>query len=319
MKIPEAVPIRAGWKSWAMVTPSPAIQDHCSPIRNCPANNPAADVLDGRGQSGCLVQHLSAAGVDVECRTSRRQPLGQHSGVSPRRPFLGCASGEPVEAPSGHVRRLRLRYQLIERSHLGIVVTTAIERNGICRAPQLLDADGRRAVDQMEGPASGGFEAAWRGECAGDRVGEVSDFIERALTLWSRPLPPGGAALEAFRAVYTDPVLVNGTPTDLTVLVERARMMQTAFDGLRHTVHAQFEAPGRLAFAFRISGRLVGPLVTPLGELPPTGAEVEVAGMDIFVINENRVTSVWALADYLTLLMEAGAVPRLTPPQAPSR
>jgi predicted ester cyclase len=148
----------------------------------------------------------------------------------------------------------------------------------------------------------------------------VSSFIERALALWGRPLPPGDAALEAFRAVYADPLMVNGTPTALIVLVERAQMMQAAFDGLRHTVLEEFEAPGRLAFAFRISGRLVGPLVTPLGELAPTGAEVEVAGMDIFVVDEDRVTAVWALADYLTLLMDAKAVSPLPPSSSvPSR
>ena len=146
----------------------------------------------------------------------------------------------------------------------------------------------------------------------------MSSFIDRALALWSEPLPSGDAALEAFRAVYADPLMVNGTPTALMVLVERAQMMQAAFEGLRHTVLEQFEAPGRLAFAFRISGRLVGPLVTPLGELTPTGAEVEVAGMDIFVVEEDRVTAVWALADYLTLLKDAGAV-SLLPPSVASR
>jgi predicted ester cyclase len=146
----------------------------------------------------------------------------------------------------------------------------------------------------------------------------VSSFIERALALWGRPLPPGDAALEAFRAVYADPLMVNGAPTALIVLVERARMMQAAFDGLRHTVLEEFEAPGRLAFAFRIAGRRVGPMVTPLGELAPTGAEVEVAGIDIFVVDEDRVTAVWALADYLALLMDAKAVSPL-PPSSPVR
>ena len=147
----------------------------------------------------------------------------------------------------------------------------------------------------------------------------MATFLERALGLWSRPLPRGDAGLEAFRTVYADPVLVNGTPTDLTVLVDRARMMQAALDGLRHTVLEEVEAPGRLAFAFRISGRLVGPLTTPLGDLPPTGRTVEVAGMDIFVVDDDRVTAVWALADHLTLLVEAGAVsplPPLTPDPA---
>ncbi|SDS38432.1 Predicted ester cyclase [Friedmanniella luteola] len=145
----------------------------------------------------------------------------------------------------------------------------------------------------------------------------MSSLIERALALWGRPSPPD-VALEAFRAVYADPVLVNGAPTALVVLVERAQMMQAAFEGLRHTVHEQVEAPGRLAFAFRLSGRLVGPLATPLGELAPTGEQVEVAGMDIFVVEEGRVTAVWALADHLTLLMDVGAVTPLPPSSSPA-
>jgi len=143
-------------------------------------------------------------------------------------------------------------------------------------------------------------------------------FVSRALRLWGEPVPDGEAGVQAFRSVYTDPVLVNGEPTSLGVLVDRARMLQQAFEGLRHTVVEQFEAPGRLAFAFRLSGRHRGPLVTPLGVLQPTGAELEVAGMDIFVIDEDldRVSAIWALADYLTLLLQAGAVARL--PLAPA-
>jgi predicted ester cyclase len=114
--------------------------------------------------------------------------------------------------------------------------------------------------------------------------------------------------------VYTDPVQVNGAETALSVLLDRSRMMQAAFADLRHTVVEEVEAPGRLAFAFRISGRHVGPLTTPLGELAPTGSAVEVAGMDIFVIDQpsDRVTAIWAQADYLSLLLAAGAVSPLS-------
>jgi hypothetical protein len=143
----------------------------------------------------------------------------------------------------------------------------------------------------------------------------MATMLERALGLWGGRLPPGEAGVGAFRSVYTDPVLVNGTTTPLSVLVQRARMMQAAFEDLRHTVLEEFQAPGRVAFAFRISGRHVAPLTTPVGELAPSGAVVDVAGMDIFVVDEgrDRVTAVWALADYLSLLVDAGAVTPLTP------
>ena len=101
--------------------------------------------------------------------------------------------------------------------------------------------------------------------------------MDRALHLWGQPLPAGDAALEAFRGVDADPLDVNAEPT---------------------------------AFAVRIGGRLVGPLATPLGELAPTGREVEVAGMDIFVVDEDadRVIGVWAIADDLGLLLQADAM-----------
>ena len=141
----------------------------------------------------------------------------------------------------------------------------------------------------------------------------VGDFIQRALRLWGQPLPEGDASLELFRAVYADPVQVNGVATPVQVLLDRARMMQAAFDDLRHTVLETVQTPTRLAFAFRISGRHVGPLETPLGVLAPTATAVDVAGLDIFVIDEerDRVTEIWAQADYLSLLMAAGAVARL--------
>lgn len=115
-----------------------------------------------------------------------------------------------------------------------------------------------------------------------------------------------------FLSVYNDPLDVNGEPTALQVLIDRARMMHGAFDGLRHQIHDETEAPGRRAFAFRLTGRHVGPLETPLGVLDATGRELRIDGMDIFHVDEeaDRVVGVWAIADILSLLMQAHAVER---------
>ena len=140
----------------------------------------------------------------------------------------------------------------------------------------------------------------------------MSHLVDRALRLWSEPLPEGDDAMAAFRTVYTDPLDVNGEATALQVVVDRARMLQLALEGTTHHVKEWFEAPGRQAFAFRITGRHVGPLQTPLGEIAATGREVTLDGMDIFVVDDEavRVTGVWAIADFLDLLMQAGAVER---------
>ena len=142
----------------------------------------------------------------------------------------------------------------------------------------------------------------------------MTDLVHRALALWSTPLPEGDAAVAAFRSVYADPLAVNGSSTPLQVLVDRARMMQGALEHLRHEIHERFETPGRRAFAFRILGRHVGPFSTPLGEVAATGRPVELVGMDIFLVDEEegRITGVWAIADYLGLLIQMDAIDRPT-------
>ena len=119
------------------------------------------------------------------------------------------------------------------------------------------------------------------------------DLIDRALRLWSDPVPVGDKGLAAFRTVYTDPLRVNGVPAALVVLVERARMLQRALDPSSHEVFEQFDSPGRCAFVFRLYGRHVG----PLGDVAATGQVVEMRGMDIFEIDDGRVGGVWAIAD----------------------
>ena len=141
----------------------------------------------------------------------------------------------------------------------------------------------------------------------------MTQLLERALRLWCEPLPEGDAAVAAFRAVYSDPLDVNGESTALQAVVDRARMLQGAFEGMRHHIKERFAAPGREAFAFQLTGRHVGPLETPLGAIAATGRELTLDGMDIFVVDEEAqlVTGVWAIADLLDVLIQAGV--ELTP------
>jgi len=138
----------------------------------------------------------------------------------------------------------------------------------------------------------------------------AADITSRALALWGQPLPGGPAALEAFRSLYADPVPVNGAPTDLDVLVARARMLQDALSDLHHEVHEIVTTPGRRSFAFTITGRHTGPLTTPIGEVAGSGAAVAVTGLDMFIVDEDadRVTAIWAVADWLALLVQTGAI-----------
>ena len=136
----------------------------------------------------------------------------------------------------------------------------------------------------------------------------MDDVLSRALALWTESLPDSDAALELFRQVYADPLVVNGVETPLTVLVERSRMLQTALAGTSRELVARVDGPDAIAFAFRIAGEHAGPLVTPIGDVAATGRRVEALAMDIFELADGLVTGVWAVADYLGLLVQTGAV-----------
>jgi predicted ester cyclase len=136
----------------------------------------------------------------------------------------------------------------------------------------------------------------------------MAHIVDRAIGLWFSAPADGADGLAAFRSVYADPLQVNGVPTPVQVLVDRAAMLRRAFDGLHHELLEQVDSPTGTAFAFRLSGRHIGPLTTPLGDLPATGEVLTVLGLDLFVLADSRVTGVWAVADWLGLLIQAGRV-----------
>ena len=138
---------------------------------------------------------------------------------------------------------------------------------------------------------------------------DTPDLAERLMGLWSTPLPEDDAeALRAFRAVYTDPVELNGTTMTLTDLVARARRTQAAYSGVHHHVLDRVEAPGRLVLAFRLRGTHTGPAPTALGDVPATGLPVDVRVIDVLTLTEGRISGIVMVADELGLLHGLGAV-----------
>jgi len=132
--------------------------------------------------------------------------------------------------------------------------------------------------------------------------------VDRLLRLWTDPLPGGPAAEEAFRAVYTDPVTVNGVALTAADLVARARALQAAFADAQREVVSIVEDGDRVAVAFRMGGRQVGPLGTSAGPLPPTGRHVELRVFDVMTLTDGRISEIWMVADELGALAAVGAV-----------
>jgi ketosteroid isomerase-like protein len=136
--------------------------------------------------------------------------------------------------------------------------------------------------------------------------------VDRLLRLWTGPLPDGPAAEEAFRAVYTDPVTVNGAALSAADLVVRARALQATFAGAQREVLAVVEDGDRVAVAFRMGGRQVGPLTTSAGTLPPTGRHLELRVVDVLTLRGGLVADIVMVADELGALAAVDAV-RLVP------
>jgi hypothetical protein len=142
----------------------------------------------------------------------------------------------------------------------------------------------------------------------------VPDLVDRLLDAWTALPPDDATALATFRAVYADPVLVNGTPMSCADLVARARALHRAFDGLAMELVDRFDAPGRSAIAHRARGRHVGPVATPLGELAPTGRTFEAnLTIDILTIADDKVTEIWVVGDDLGRLAQLGGLALVQP------
>ena len=95
---------------------------------------------------------------------------------------------------------------------------------------------------------------------------------ERLMRLWATPPADDAAALAELRALYTDPVQINGATMTADDLLQRVRGMQRSYTGLRHELLEQVETPDRLVVVFRLRGTHTGPLATPLGEVAATGS-----------------------------------------------
>jgi predicted ester cyclase len=136
----------------------------------------------------------------------------------------------------------------------------------------------------------------------------VTFTIDELLDLWGHPWQPGPAAEAAFRRLYADPVLINGTPTTAAGLVDRAIALQAALADQRREVLHVVETTDAVAVAFRLTGRHVGPLGTKLGVLAATHRMVTLTVMDILVLEQGRVRSIWMVGDELGTLAALGAV-----------
>jgi hypothetical protein len=132
---------------------------------------------------------------------------------------------------------------------------------------------------------------------------------DRLFALWTAPPDSRDDPIAAFRDLYDDPVLINGTPLPVPDLVARARALHSAFTDHDIRIVERIAEPGKLAIAFRHTARHTGPWTTPVGVLEPTGMTVAGLGIDLLTVHDGRITEIWVLADELQRLLQVGALP----------
>jgi hypothetical protein len=139
----------------------------------------------------------------------------------------------------------------------------------------------------------------------------VTDLIDRLAAVWTQVQTGDARDEAAFREVYTDPVILNGSGATISELVERYRTLHASFTDLDIEVLDRTELPGTLAVVLRQRGRHVGPLPTALGTVEPTGRTFDVMGIDVLTVRDERIGRIWVVAD------ELGGSPSSTPSRWP--
>jgi hypothetical protein len=134
------------------------------------------------------------------------------------------------------------------------------------------------------------------------------ELVDRLMAVWLDPPTDDEAGVAAFRALYTDPVHVNGASFTAADLLARARALHRTYSGLHHELLDVVVAPGRLVVAFRMRGTHTGPLATPLGTVAPTGVDVAIRTIDVLSVVDGRIAAVCVVADDLGTLAGLGAL-----------
>ncbi len=116
-----------------------------------------------------------------------------------------------------------------------------------------------------------------------------------------------------FEMLYHDDVVLHGyTPEPLTPKATVKEFYRAIFEGFsdaRVTVEQALVDGDRLTLGFRFLGTHDGAFMG----VPPTGLPVDVPGITILRFAGERCAERWSVADFLSLLIQVGAIP---PPAA---
>jgi predicted ester cyclase len=126
----------------------------------------------------------------------------------------------------------------------------------------------------------------------------------------------------ASRHLSSDAQVINVATGDVFLgpdgYLQFARGWTAAFPDARFEVSSLHGSEEGWTLEYRLEGTHTGPLITPRGHVPPTGAEVMVPFCDTFEIRDGYVTALRSYFDTVTLLRQLGLIAG-TPIHAPER
>jgi steroid delta-isomerase-like uncharacterized protein len=83
------------------------------------------------------------------------------------------------------------------------------------------------------------------------------------------------------------------------------RYLRSAFPDITFTVHDEVADASRVATSFRFTGTHLGQWM----DLAPTGKRIDLAGADLFRIDNGRITEIRVFYDTLGLMQQLGVAP----------
>jgi predicted ester cyclase len=133
--------------------------------------------------------------------------------------------------------------------------------------------------------------------------GELPAVLKRMLSLWN------GALVDP-REVYASPCLIAGGPVSFQPedAFEDVSTWRAAFPDLRWEVLDWFSANERYVLRMQLTGTHTGGVFgTSIGEVPPTGRSVRAGGVEVFIVEDDRIVDVWLGWDRAPIWESLGA------------
>jgi predicted ester cyclase len=127
--------------------------------------------------------------------------------------------------------------------------------------------------------------------------------LERMLALWN------GQPLEAGE-VYANSCTVDGGRTSFgpEQVTEDVRALHAALPDVRFEIEDHFAAGDRHVLRLVARGTHSGePFRTEIGSAPATGAAVELRGIEVFELRDDRIVDVWLGWNFAPLYAALGA------------